>query len=54
MLELRNVSFRVLDDNDQHRNILTDISVNIPSGCFVAITGPNGSGKSSLAKIIMV
>ena len=53
MLELRTVSFQVLDDKDQQRNNLTDISLNIPSGCFIAITGPNGSGKSSLAKIIM-
>lgn len=52
MLELRNVSFTVDNENgDGKVDILKDISLKIDNG-FVAITGPNGGGKSTLAKII--
>lgn len=32
---------------------ITDISLNLPAGTFVAITGPVGSGKSALAKTLL-
>mgnify|MGYP001333779034 FL=1 len=48
MLELKNVCFK-RDD----KQILNNISIELPSGKFVVVTGPNGSGKSTLAKIIM-
>ena len=48
MLELKNVCFK-RDD----KQILNNISLELPSGKFVVVTGPNGSGKSTLAKIIM-
>ncbi len=48
MLQLKNINFSAGD-----KHILKDVSVNIDSGKFVAITGPNGSGKSTLARIIM-
>ena len=51
MLELRNVSFEVMED--VHKTIVKDVSFTIDDGKFVVITGPNGSGKSTLAKLIM-
>jgi Fe-S cluster assembly ATP-binding protein len=51
MLELRNVSYVVKDENGQDKEIIKNISLNIDER-FVAITGPNGGGKSTLAKII--
>ncbi len=52
MLELRNVSFTVENENGSGKiEILKNISLTFEDG-FVAITGPNGGGKSTLAKII--
>ena len=50
MLELRNISYEVGDDNES-REILKNVSLTIEDH-FVSITGPNGGGKSTLAKII--
>ncbi len=50
MLELRNISFKVIVDN-QEKEILKNVNLKIDDK-FVAITGPNGGGKSTLAKII--
>lgn len=52
MLELKNVSFKVSDD-DGKKEILTDVSLTLDDGKFLIITGPNGGGKSTLAKLIM-
>ena len=52
MLELKNVSFQVTDENDStNKETLKDVSLKVDDR-FVAITGPNGGGKSTLAKII--
>lgn len=51
MLELRNISFQVNDENDKDKEILKDINLTIQER-FVAVTGPNGGGKSTLAKMI--
>lgn len=51
MLELKNISYEVLDDGDESKEIIRDISLTIDDH-FVVITGPNGGGKSTLAKII--
>ena len=51
MLELRNITYTVQDENSGTKDILKDVNLTIDER-FVAITGPNGGGKSTLAKII--
>ena len=51
MLQLKNVSYVVKDENGKDKEILKNINLTIDER-FVAITGPNGGGKSTLAKII--
>ena len=51
MLELKNVSYVVKDEDGKDKQILNNINLKIDER-FVAITGPNGGGKSTLAKII--
>lgn len=51
MLQLKNISYVVKDENGGEKEILKNISVDI-NDRFVAVTGPNGGGKSTLAKII--
>ena len=53
MLEIKNVSFSVKDENDIVKEIIKNISLKIDDEKFVAITGPNGGGKSTLAKLIV-
>ena len=48
LLELKDICF-----TRDNKKILDNVSLNIDSQKFIAITGPNGSGKSTLAKIIM-
>lgn len=52
MLELKNLSFQV-EENNQTKTIIDQLSLTIEDGKFVVITGPNGGGKSTLAKLIM-
>ena len=35
------------------RNVLTDVSLSVRRGDFLAITGPNGGGKTTLLRIIL-
>ena len=44
---LRNVSFGYHKDKE----ILHDVSLNIPAGRMTALVGPSGSGKSTIAKL---
>ncbi len=53
MLELKNVSFSVKDENDVEKEIIKDVNLKIDDKKFIVITGPNGSGKSTLAKLIV-
>ena len=53
MLELKHISFSVMEETGQQKKILKDINLTIDTDTFVVITGPNGGGKSTLAKIIM-
>ena len=46
-IALEHVSFGYHDDKE----ILHDISLNIPSGQMTALVGPSGSGKSTIAKL---
>ena len=53
MLELRNITMTVSDEEGRPRNILDDVSLTVEPDSFFVITGPNGGGKSTLAKVIM-
>ena len=53
MLELKNVSLTVKDENDKDKTILKNVSLKVDDQKFVAITGPNGGGKSTMAKLIV-
>lgn len=48
LLELKDICF-----TRDNKKILDNVSLNIDSQKFIAITGPNGSGKSTIAKNIM-
>lgn len=52
MLELKNLSFKVMDNNNE-LEIINGLDLTIGEGKFVVVTGPNGGGKSTLAKLIM-
>lgn len=51
MLQIKNLSFRV-DSDGKKKEIIRNISLEIPDGKLYVITGPNGGGKSTLAKLI--
>ncbi len=51
MLELKNISFEVSDENEA-TEIIRDMNLILEEGKFIVITGPNGGGKSTLAKLI--
>lgn len=53
MLELKNVSLTVKDENDKDKTILKNVSLKVDDQKFIAITGPNGGGKSTMAKLIV-
>lgn len=48
-IAINHLSFAYRDDN----KVLDDISIEIPSGNFVALVGHTGSGKSTLANLLM-
>ena len=52
MLELKNVSYKVIEDN-QEKNILSDINLSFAKNKINVITGPNGCGKSTIIKLLM-
>ena len=52
IIEIDNISFSYYSDDDNEVKILSDFSLKIEGGSFVAILGHNGSGKSTLAKLM--
>lgn len=49
-IELTNVSFRY---DDSAKEVLSDVSLQVPAGKFVAITGKSGAGKSTVADLVI-
>ncbi|MGX6962022.1 energy-coupling factor ABC transporter ATP-binding protein [Vagococcus xieshaowenii] len=50
IIELSKVNFKYQEDDE--RQALTDVSLNVYEGEWLAVIGHNGSGKSTLAKTI--
>ncbi|MGE7836974.1 metal ABC transporter ATP-binding protein [Viridibacillus arvi] len=48
LIELKNVSFQY-----DYTQVLTNISLKVEQGDFLALLGPNGSGKSTMLKLIL-
>ena len=48
MIEIKNLSVRY-----GAREVLKEISINIPKGRWTALVGPNGAGKSTLLKVLL-
>ena len=51
MIEIKNVT-KTVRSGDEDLTILSNVSIEIPSGEFVALTGASGSGKSTLLGLI--
>ena len=51
MISVRSLSMR-LTSGGRAVDVLTDVSLEVPAGQFVAIAGPSGSGKSTLLGLI--
>jgi putative ABC transport system ATP-binding protein len=51
MISVRALSMRLLSGG-REVNVLTDVSLDVPAGQFLAIAGPSGSGKSTLLGLI--
>ncbi len=49
-IEIKNVGFAYSDAPD--KEVLKNVSMDIPEGSFTALVGPSGSGKSTIAKLI--
>ncbi|MDO5726036.1 MAG: energy-coupling factor transporter ATPase [Tissierellia bacterium] len=54
MVDMKDVSFyyQIGEDENEIKAAVSDVSLQIPKGEFIAILGHNGSGKSTLAKLM--
>ncbi len=52
LLSIKNLTYKVDDENDV-KEIIDGLDLEVEDGKFICITGPNGGGKSTLAKLIM-
>ena len=52
MLKIENLSYTAAGEGGE-KEIIRDLSLEIPDKTFAVITGPNGGGKTTLAKLIM-
>lgn len=54
MIEIKNVTYTYpgIDDENEGKTALENVSIDINKGDFVAILGHNGSGKSTLGKLL--
>ena len=51
LVQIKNLS-KHYTRGDQDVPVLTDITLDIPDGDFIALMGPSGSGKSTLLNLI--
>jgi putative ABC transport system ATP-binding protein len=51
MISIRDLSMR-LTSGGRHVDVLTEITLDVPPGQFLAVAGPSGSGKSTLLGLI--